>query len=258
VVGSRSPASTNSQSNAFIWQNGVFTDLGFMNGPNSEAWAISQNGIVVGWTGTAIHTNNARAFVHQKAQTTILPLPANGVACAAWGVNSFGDMVGGWKIQVPSGPPPSRGAFWRSGSMIDLGLLVGSQSAAARAVSADGGVIVGASGQTACLWRHGIAANLNTLLPTNSGLFLTDAHAINQRGQILCEGSHVSGRVGVILSPVFAPVGDVTLDCVVNVNDLLRVINAWGHTTGPADVNGDGIVNYLDLLLVIQNWSGVR
>jgi len=44
-------------------------------------------------------------------------------------------------------------------------------------------------------------------------------------------------------------------DGVVNVDDLLAVINAWGATSGPADVNFDNIVNVDDLLLVINAWG---
>ena len=60
--------------------------------------------------------------------------------------------------------------------------------------------------------------------------------------------------------------GDVNGDAIVNVEDLLLVITAWGPcpvlpAACPADVAplgspaGDGQVNVLDLLLVIANWS---
>ena len=52
-------------------------------------------------------------------------------------------------------------------------------------------------------------------------------------------------------------------DGVVNVQDLLAVINAWGNcpsppTTCPADIapsGGDGVVNVQDMLAVIDNWG---
>jgi hypothetical protein len=54
--------------------------------------------------------------------------------------------------------------------------------------------------------------------------------------------------------------GDVTGDNVVNVNDLLAVINAWGPCASPcaADIappGGDGVVNVNDLLAVINAWG---
>ena len=60
--------------------------------------------------------------------------------------------------------------------------------------------------------------------------------------------------------------GDVNFDGLVNVDDLLAIINAWGECPPPrkelcpADIappltNGDGEVNVDDLLLVINNWD---
>jgi hypothetical protein len=59
-------------------------------------------------------------------------------------------------------------------------------------------------------------------------------------------------------------VGDVNLNGIVNVDDLLAVITAWGAcpnppATCPSDVapppNGNGLVNVDDLLAVIVNWG---
>ena len=57
--------------------------------------------------------------------------------------------------------------------------------------------------------------------------------------------------------------GDVTKNGVVDVDDLLAVINAWGQCEErepcPADImpigGGDGVVDVDDLLMVINNWS---
>ena len=49
---------------------------------------------------------------------------------------------------------------------------------------------------------------------------------------------------------------DVVPDDVVNVDDLLAVINAWGPcATCPSDVNGDGSVDVDDLLAIINQWG---
>jgi hypothetical protein len=55
------------------------------------------------------------------------------------------------------------------------------------------------------------------------------------------------------------PAGDVNDDGVVNVDDLLLVIAAWGPCPPPnlceADFNANGVVNIDDLLTVIYNWG---
>jgi len=53
--------------------------------------------------------------------------------------------------------------------------------------------------------------------------------------------------------------GDVTGDGLVNIDDLVEVITAWGvcgnPSNCPADQNGSGAVNIDDLVLVITNWG---
>ena len=52
--------------------------------------------------------------------------------------------------------------------------------------------------------------------------------------------------------------GDVTLDGVVDVSDLLALIGAWGPAVPggvPADLDGDGLVGVTDLLIVLANWT---
>ena len=50
--------------------------------------------------------------------------------------------------------------------------------------------------------------------------------------------------------------GDINADGVVNVNDLMAIIAAWGPCTGcDADVNVDGVVNVNDLMAIIAAWG---
>lgn len=44
-------------------------------------------------------------------------------------------------------------------------------------------------------------------------------------------------------------------DGLVNVDDMLAVINAWGPCLCSEDVNGNGIVDVDDLLAVINAWG---
>ena len=51
--------------------------------------------------------------------------------------------------------------------------------------------------------------------------------------------------------------GDVTGDGVVDVQDLLAVLTAWGPCPGCAeDIDGDGSVGVSDLLVVLAEWDG--
>jgi hypothetical protein len=66
----------------------------------------------------------------------------------------------------------------------------------------------------------------------------------------------------IICTPTPTCHGDITGDNLVNVNDLLAVINAWGpcppSVPCPADFvppGGDGVVNVNDLLGVINAWG---
>lgn len=48
---------------------------------------------------------------------------------------------------------------------------------------------------------------------------------------------------------------DINGDGLVDVEDLLQLLAAWGSIGGPADVNGDGVVDVEDLLLVLAAWG---
>ena len=49
--------------------------------------------------------------------------------------------------------------------------------------------------------------------------------------------------------------GDIDGDGVVDTEDLLALLAAWGEAGGPADINKDGIVNTADLLLLLAAWG---
>jgi len=51
-------------------------------------------------------------------------------------------------------------------------------------------------------------------------------------------------------------IGDVNGDGMnVDVEDLLALIQQWGSSGGPEDINADGIVNVADLLILVANWG---
>ena len=48
---------------------------------------------------------------------------------------------------------------------------------------------------------------------------------------------------------------DITGDGIVGVADLLSIIDQWGLTDSPADLNQDGIIDVTDLLIVVGSWG---
>ena len=58
------------------------------------------------------------------------------------------------------------------------------------------------------------------------------------------------------ISADIAHPGDVNDDGVVNIEDLLLLLTAWGSNPDhPADFNGDDVVNIMDLLILLVNWG---
>lgn len=55
----------------------------------------------------------------------------------------------------------------------------------------------------------------------------------------------------------FVPLGDVDGDAIVDVNDLLAVVDAWGPCAQSceADLDSDGLVGIEDMLRVLADWS---
>ena len=49
-------------------------------------------------------------------------------------------------------------------------------------------------------------------------------------------------------------IGDINNDEIVNTDDLLMILSAWGNLGGIEDINNDGVVNVEDLLLLLGQW----
>ena len=161
---------------AFVWQNGNFTNLGGLPGSldiSSEATAINNKGQIVGEAA-------GHAVLWQNGAITDLDTGKD-TGSLAYGINGSGQVVG---INGPTA------ALWDSGHYTDLGALPNQQGSYALAIN-DKAQVIGSSvpkgadvfvGQSprAVLWQNGQIQDLGTLGgPTASAL------GINNAGQIV-------------------------------------------------------------------------
>jgi probable HAF family extracellular repeat protein len=152
------------------------TDLGALAGGWSEATAINDDGVIVGWS--TVKSGASRAVRWKNGLKKNLGT-LGGRNSAATGINEF-EVIVGWS-ETASG---SRHAFiWKNGVMTDLGTLGGSTSGA-NGISR-GGVVVGqsttAAGERhAFRWKDGVFKDLGTL-----GRQYSLATAVNTKGQIV-------------------------------------------------------------------------
>jgi probable HAF family extracellular repeat protein len=180
---------------AFVYQNGVFTDLGTLGGAASRALAINNAASpeIVGWADTTAVDSSGNPIGH---------------ACL-WQQNG----TGGWSIT-------------------DLGTLGGNNSAA-YAINKSGQVVgtsETASSHAPFLWQNGTITNLNSVVTTYAGS-LQSAYGINDQGQIT--GGLYNQSIypfpyrGYLLTPSPGNSGTYTVTVLAAGNSNTLGSNAW-------------------------------
>ena len=125
---------------AFIWQDGVMTDLGHLpGGLTSRAHDINDSGQVVGyseWIG------GGGGFIWENGVMTNLGELAPDEGCTPFGINNTGQVVGG-----ADGGSGTTAFFWENGEIYNLNDLVDATAAGWTLINAqdinDNGWIVG-------------------------------------------------------------------------------------------------------------------
>ena len=195
--------SEGSSGQAVLWQNGTVTALGALPGAAASSAAdVNLSGQV---TGTA-RTNPPHGFLWKDGRMTDIGSLGHYSNPAA--INDAGQIVGMSGLRPPTGPyDVSAHAFlWQAGLMRDLGTLPGGVLSYASDIN-NLGQIVGASAgglwrdQRAVIWQDGTITDLNTLLPAGSAWVLDEATRINDRGQILVQGTYNASRRSALLTP---------------------------------------------------------
>jgi probable HAF family extracellular repeat protein len=188
---------------SFIWdtKNGM-RDLGGLGGTSCTLpYDLTSKGQVVG--GSDVPGEFQHPFVWDAATgMTDLGTPDGGYGVAQ-ATNEHGDVVGLGEANGGSLHAilwRKRGRKWK---MTDLGTVNGGSCGSALSINAPGQV-VGISGPDSCsiafLWEDGgPLVDLNTLVPPNSGLYLTEAQQINDQGEIAVEGSDANGNNHAVL-----------------------------------------------------------
>jgi probable HAF family extracellular repeat protein len=91
--------------------------------------------------------------------------------------------------------------------MTDLGTLPGDVHSVGQAINCQGQVVGRTSDAdfngVGYLWENGVMSDLNTLIPADSPLYITDANGINDLGQIVAIGLTSSGEEhACLLTPI--------------------------------------------------------
>ena len=175
---------------AFLWTRGRrVRDLGVLPGGNySSAFDINDLDEVAGTSGSAAG-DRAVLWTTDGNTRDLGTLPGD-TSSEASAINNKGDVVG-----YSKGPGGLRAFLWTQATgMQDLGVLPGGNSSRALGIN-DMGAVVGSSTSSsedrAFIWTSvtGIRdLNGETSLPF--GVVLLEAHAINNRGQIVVMGTN--------------------------------------------------------------------
>lgn len=190
VVGYSSISGSRNQ-RAFIWTNGVMTDLGALpigGSAFSIAYSINNSGQAVGYSVAGFGIVHAILW-EAGTMRDLGGLEGDGSYSIARDVNDAGQIVGA-SVTTSGG---AHGFLWQQGTMHDLGTLPGGFASQATAINASG-QIVGFSGNAtgfthAVLWKYGEIQDLGTL-----GGFGSYAGAINDAGQVVGESFTSTGE----------------------------------------------------------------
>jgi uncharacterized membrane protein len=236
------------QTKPVTWRQGRIQELPTIGGdPDGNALAINENGLMAGTSGDCSAFNPATYFNIQPVHAILwengrandlgsLGGVSGGIAL---GINNRGDVVGGSDVK---GDTTSYGFLWTKERGKMQGLVPFGEDGFSTAIAVNDsrevtGVSIDSTGNLrAVLWLHEEPIDLNTLVPSTSGLYLLLACSVNDSGQIV--GLAVDSN-GVFHGYLATPRGDrdghdAALDGPVtlsdNVREMVRKQLHFGHS----------------------------
>jgi probable HAF family extracellular repeat protein len=163
---------------AFLYRDGVMTDLGTLGGTNSVAGSINDADQIVGWSDIA-GDSEQHAFLYSGGTMTDLGT-FGGTISIANDINNAGVVVG---VSLLNGDAVERAFRYQGGSLEDLGTLGGSAS---DATSIDDlGRIVGNAAPPDDVYRHAFLYGGATMTDLGTLGGMSSAEAINSSGQVV-------------------------------------------------------------------------
>jgi probable HAF family extracellular repeat protein len=196
---------TSSSFHAFVYANGAMIDIGPPGAYQASAYAINDAGQVVG--NSYVSGGVQTGFLYANGKVTNLGVPSHATATSAVAINSTGQIAGA--IYLSAGG--SHAALYSNGVWTDLGGIPG--AAGTHAIGINTALqVVGIAvfpvtsyhpfkpgKHVGFIVRNGSPVDLNTLVAPNSGFTITDATAINDSGDVLCDATNTSGYEHAIL-----------------------------------------------------------
>src|SRR5688572_2903285 len=187
-----------------LFANGTRTNLGGLGGGSTRPADINNAGQIVGTSSTP--AGGGHAFLWQNGGMTDLGVLEGDQDSAASAINADGVIVGtSGRLDMDSAAIYT--PFIYEGGVMRA-IVVQSSEAYATDIN-DAGIVVGimrtggtSSPYHAWIYADGVVTNLNSLIPSGSGLHLAYANAINNNGEIVGLAYDAQGkRHGFLLTP---------------------------------------------------------
>lgn len=205
-----------------------------LNSTDSRAFGINDLGQVVG-----VDKEINKGFVFSKSSNSVTRLGTlpGGDFSTAYEINNQGQVVG-----VSGSSEGSRAFLYEDGVMIDIGVnyIADPDKRSGIDINNSGQIVVTSSDGTPYLYEEGELIDINSLLNPESlpeGLQLNKVQGINDRGQIIAQGTVAGEEHGYLLNPNLSLVEDDYI----NIGNVSTFGDSVILQSGNIELSGDRI-----------------